>query len=184
MITVDSSTLHFSLANAETPEFVSTSDTVVQWPEDSLLGVNGYHVLGRSVSVTGYVLFRWWIKHVEFTPLKYKLSLPEFSHSGITSLKSYQDKTKTFSNFWIMLTHSLQCSSLILEEDIEKKLNERSHLLRELSCSNGSNYRWQSQAIVSGTKGEGNLTSSVLFSGIHFAIFEKFCNNLNLKTIT
>lgn len=37
--------------------------------------------------------------------------------------------------------------------------------------------------IQSGTKRAGNLAASVFFRGIHFGNFERFCSNVNLKTI-
>ncbi|XP_016359907.1 uncharacterized protein LOC107702177 [Sinocyclocheilus anshuiensis] len=80
----------------------------------------------------------------------------------------------------------IKCGSLIAMEDMKEMENEGSQLTLELTCANGCSYRWQSQPTVSSTKGVGNLllAASVFFSGIHFAKFEQFCKNMNLKTIS
>lgn len=85
-----------------------------------------------------------------------------------------------------LLQRCLKCGSLVVQEDMKELLNEGSQLTLELTCNNNCSYRWQSQPPMSGTKGKGNLllTASVFFSGIHFAKFERFCNNMNLKTIS
>lgn len=55
-----------------------------------------------------------------------------------------------------------------------------------MSHVNGCNSRWQSEPTLSETEGANNhpLAVSVFFSRIHFAKFERFCSNMNLKTIS
>ncbi|MEQ2159944.1 hypothetical protein GOODEAATRI_028414 [Goodea atripinnis] len=65
----------------------------------------------------------------------------------------------------------------------EELQNEGSQFSPELPGVNGCSGRRQTQPLVSGTKGAGNLlTTSGFFSGIHFAKFERFCTNISLKT--
>lgn len=79
-----------------------------------------------------------------------------------------------------------KCGSLVIEEETNEVKNEGSQLSLELTCMNGCNYRWQSQPSLTGTKGAGNLliAAAIFFSGIHFAKFEQFSANANLKTIS
>uniref|UniRef100_A0A8C6TKP9 THAP-type domain-containing protein n=1 Tax=Neogobius melanostomus TaxID=47308 RepID=A0A8C6TKP9_9GOBI len=85
-----------------------------------------------------------------------------------------------------LLGRCVKCGSLIAQEDIVEVQNEGSQLTLEFTCANSCRYRWQAQPTLSGTKGAGNLllTASVFFSGIHFEKFERFCCNMNLKTIS
>uniref|UniRef100_A0A8C6SM35 Transposase n=1 Tax=Neogobius melanostomus TaxID=47308 RepID=A0A8C6SM35_9GOBI len=85
-----------------------------------------------------------------------------------------------------LLGRCVKCGSLIAEEDVIELQNEGSQLTLEFTCANSCSYRWQAQPTLSGTKGAGNLLlmTSVFFSGIHFAKFERFCCNMNLKSIS
>ncbi len=107
------------------------------------------------------------------------------THESQTSNDSHKDRL--FVVFEEQLKQRCtKCGSLIAMEDMKEMENEGSQLTLELTCANGCSYRWQSQPTVSGTKGVGNLllAASVFFSGIHFAKFERFCKNMNLKTIS
>ncbi|XP_077094810.1 uncharacterized protein LOC143746700 [Siphateles boraxobius] len=85
-----------------------------------------------------------------------------------------------------LLRHCSKCGSLIVQEEMRELHNDGSQLTLELACINGCSYRWQSQPPGKHCKGIGNLllSASVFFSGIHFAKFERFCHNMNLKTIS
>uniref|UniRef100_A0A672G4W7 THAP-type domain-containing protein n=1 Tax=Salarias fasciatus TaxID=181472 RepID=A0A672G4W7_SALFA len=85
-----------------------------------------------------------------------------------------------------LLLRCMKCGSPIIQEDTKEFQNEGSQLTLELTCSNNCTYRWQSQPPLNGTKGAGNilLSASIFFSGIHFAKFDRFCSNMNLKTIS
>ena len=87
----------------------------------------------------------------------------------------------------LLLQRCSKCGSLIdINHDIKELQNEGSQLTLELTCANSCTYRWQSQPSLSGTKGAGNLllATSVFFSAIHFSKFDRFCSNMNLKTIS
>lgn len=85
-----------------------------------------------------------------------------------------------------LLLRCMKCGSPIIQEDTKEVQNEGSQLTLELTCASNCTYRWHSQPRLKGTKGAGNvlLTASIFFSGIHFAKFDRFCCNMNLKTIS
>uniref|UniRef100_A0A672IZZ1 THAP-type domain-containing protein n=1 Tax=Salarias fasciatus TaxID=181472 RepID=A0A672IZZ1_SALFA len=85
-----------------------------------------------------------------------------------------------------LLLRCMKCGSPIIQEYTKEFQNEGSQLTLELTCSNNCTYSWQSQPPLSATKGAGNilLSASIFFSGIHFAKFDRFCSNMNLKTIS
>ncbi len=123
---------------------------------------------------------------------EYIASSSEFSQStqGSQASTNTHKENRLFLVFEEQLNQLLQrclkCGSLIVQEEVKELKNEGSQLTLELTCANSCSYRWQSQPTLSGTKGTGNLllTASVFFSGIHFAKFERFCSNMNLKTIS
>lgn len=80
-----------------------------------------------------------------------------------------------------LLMYCLKYGSLIVKE----LQNERSHVTIQVTCTNGCSCTWQSKPTLSGTKEAGNLLLAALifFSDVHFAKFQRFCNNMNLKTI-
>jgi len=85
-----------------------------------------------------------------------------------------------------LLHFCAKCGSPIIQEDMNEVKNEGSQLTLGMNCINGCSYRWQSQPSLAGTKGAGNLllSAAIFFSGIHFAKFERFSANANLKTIS
>lgn len=122
---------------------------------------------------------------------EYNVTLSDPSQSNQhpqTSNDSHKDKLFVVFEEQLkqLLHHCMKCGSLIVTEDLREVENEGSQLTMELTCSNGCSYRWQSQPTRSGTLDDGNLllAASVFFSGIHFAEFERFCKNMNLKTIS
>jgi len=130
-------------------------------------------------------------QYSHFDP-EYTVSSSEFSQSTQESQASTNThkEMRVFLVFEEQSNQSLQrclkCGSLIVQEEVKEQKNEGSQLTLELTCANSCSYRWQSQPTLSGTKGTGNLllTALVFFSGIHFAKFELFCSNMNLKTIS
>jgi len=77
------------------------------------------------------------------------------------------------------------CGSIIIQDLIKEMQNEGSQLSLNLSCINGCSFKWQSQPILDGTRGAGNLllTTGIFFSGIPFAKFENFSYVMNFKSI-
>lgn len=134
----------------------------------------------------------------EHSQPQFSQSDPDFieSSSGFCQLTEAQTSFDSNSNpraFLVfedqlkqLLVRCAKCGSPVNKEDIKEMENEGSQLTLEITCLNNCSYRWQAQPTLSGTKGAGNLllTASVFFSGIHFAKFERFCSNLNLKTIS
>uniref|UniRef100_A0AAV2LWT0 THAP-type domain-containing protein n=1 Tax=Knipowitschia caucasica TaxID=637954 RepID=A0AAV2LWT0_KNICA len=116
---------------------------------------------------------------------------PDFVESSSSQLTDSQMSTNTpTARVFLVFEDQLfrRCvkyGSLIAEEDVELQ-NEGSQLTLEVTCANSCSYRWRAQPALSGTKGAGNLllTTSVFFSGIHFAKFEWFCCNMKLKSIS
>lgn len=197
-----------STTNAETQTLVSTSDAAVQWPEDAFYQLKMDHIYaGRPTEnhkkeegcQSPDLFLSDAESNEESVPMhtqsdsEYTASFSESSSQNTQESQGSNDahgKQRLFiifeSQLKQMLKHCLQCGSLIVTEDTKELQNQGSQLTLELSCVNGCKYRWQSQPSQSGTKGVGNLllSASVFFSGIHFAKFEQFCNNINLKSIS
>ncbi|KAK0138496.1 hypothetical protein N1851_024974 [Merluccius polli] len=145
------------MIDAATQTDSDTSDAAVQWPADVHRVVTMDHVYTHTQELHG--------QEEEDTRSLYLFpSDDEFSEDSQPQ-HNYPDPE--------------------YHDDVKELQNEGSQLTLELTCANGCSYRWQSQPTLSGTKGEGNLllAASVFFSGIHFAKFKRFCNNMNLQTI-
>ncbi|KAM9327700.1 uncharacterized protein KZ484_019176 [Pholidichthys leucotaenia] len=99
---------------------------------------------------------------------------------------NYAGKRNVYSDTETERVTVTQCGTHIAQEDVVEVQNEGSQLTLKLTCTNNCSYRWQAQPYLCGTKGAGNLllTASVFFSGIHFSKFERFCNSMNLKSIS
>ncbi|KAG1934115.1 hypothetical protein F2P79_020247 [Pimephales promelas] len=149
-----------SMADAATQTEVSQSDAAVQWPADVDYPVKMDHIY------TG-------VGEIEIGVQEDDIDNSQDLYFSDDELgKQSQPQYSHFDPEYI--------------EEVKELKNEGSQLTLELTCAKSCSYRWQSQPTMSGTEGIGNLllTASVFFSGIHFAKFERFCSNMNLKTIS
>ena len=197
-----------NMIDAATQTDSDTSDAAVQWPADVHRVVTMDHAYTDTQELHGQeeedtrslYLFPSDDEFSEDSQPQHNYPDPEY-HVSSSSLEPSQstqesqastDTHKEDRVFLVfekqlkqLLQRCLKCGSLVAQEDVKELQNEGSQLTLELTCANGCSYRWQSQPTLSGTKGEGNLllAASVFFSGIHFAKFKRFCNNMNLQTI-
>ena len=84
------------------------------------------------------------------------------------------------------LAHCPRCGSPVDRSLINEVKNTGTVLHLRITCSRDCGTEWKSQPLVGNLKGLGNLfvTTSIAFSGIPFAKFERFANFLNLKSIS
>ena len=196
-------------ADAETQTDIFTSDASIQFPTDVQEPVSRDHVYAHEPKV---VLTRKKKEDVHSQDLflsdeeseesesqpqtksdsDYIVNSSEVSQSTqevSQASSASHDEGRVFLVFEKQLKQLLQrcskCGSLIDINDIRELQNEGSQLTLELTCAKSCTYRWQSQPSLSGTKGAGNLllATSIFFSGIGFSKFDRFCSNMNLKTI-
>ena len=88
-------------------------------------------------------------------------------------------------NLYELMKFCPRCGSPVNSDEIQERENEGSQFSVKLSCLSGFNFIWQSQPLIPGVKGEGNLALSagLFFSGIQFAKFQQFSSAINLKSI-
>ena len=89
-------------------------------------------------------------------------------------------------NLYELLTHCPRCGSPVDRSLINEVKNTSMQLHLRITCSRECDTEWRSWPLVVNLKGLGNLfvTTSIAFSGIPFAKFERFAKFFNLKSIS
>lgn len=202
----DSKSVQFSpiKCDAETQTDSCKANAATQWPQDAHFQVaiehsytsmqdlveddvsNSQDLFSSEIETTSDLSQP---QHSQLDP-DYTPSATETSQSTQGSQSSPEETNRVFLVFEEQLKQLLRkcciCGSIVDLDDLKELQNDGSQLTLQLLCTKGCSYRWQSQPQGKCTKGIGNLllTASVFFSGIHFSKFERFCQNMNLKTIS
>ena len=89
-------------------------------------------------------------------------------------------------NLYELLAHCPRCGSPVDRFLINEVKNTGTQLHLRITCSRDCDTEWRSQPLLGNLKCLGNLfvTTSIAFSGIPFANFERLANFVNLKSIS
>ena len=90
------------------------------------------------------------------------------------------------SKLFELLQHCPKCGADVDQSLIQEVQNTGSQFHLKITCFNNCDVEWKSQPTVGSLKGLGNLflATSIAFSGLPFAKFQRFAWLVNLKFIS